>query len=92
MLFFLVCFNLLGQTSLFKHTKKFTRQDSLRGSITPERIWWDLTYYHLTIAVDPDKKFIKGKNNVQYRVLKPHNILQIDLQNPLQIVYQSFLH
>ena len=21
-----------------------TRQDSLRGSITPEREWWDLTY------------------------------------------------
>ena len=83
--FFSIGFNLLGQTSLFEHTKKFTRQDSLRGSITPERIWWDLTYYHLTIDVDPDKKFIKGKNTVQYKVLKPHNILQIDLQNPLKM-------
>jgi hypothetical protein len=27
--------------------KTFTRQDTLRGSITPERAWWDLTYYHL---------------------------------------------
>ena len=30
-----------------------TRQDSLRGSITPEREWWDLTYYHLDIKVNP---------------------------------------
>ncbi len=63
----------------------FTRQDSLRGSITPERSWWDLTYYDLTVQVFPDKKFIKGKNTVQYRVLKSHNILQIDLQAPLKI-------
>ena len=72
-------------TSLFSYTEKFTRQDSLRGSITPERSWWDLTYYHLNVAVNPDKKFIEGKNTVQYKVLKPHQVLQIDLQPPLKI-------
>ncbi len=64
---------------------KFTRQDSLRGSITPEREWWDLTYYHLDIAVDPDNRSIKGKNTIQYKVLKGHNVMQIDLQPPLKI-------
>ena len=83
--FLLISFSLLAQTSLFDHSKTFTKQDSLRGSITPERIWWDLTYYHLDINVNPDKKFINGKNTVQYKVLKPHNVLQIDLQNPLKI-------
>lgn len=72
-------------TSLFSKNETFTRQDSLRGSITPERSWWDLTYYHLNVAVNPDKKFIKGKNTVQYKVLKPHQVLQIDLQPPLKI-------
>lgn len=72
-------------TALFSSTEKFTRQDSLRGSITPERSWWDLTYYHLNVAVNPDKKFIEGKNTVQYKVLKPHQVLQIDLQPPLKI-------
>ena len=83
--FLLISFSLSAQTSLFEHSKKFTKQDSLRGSITPERIWWDLTYYHLNINVNPDKRFINGKNTVQYKVLKPHNVLQIDLQNPLKI-------
>jgi hypothetical protein len=64
-LFFLTSLSLLAQTSLFDHTNKFTKQDSLRGSITPERIWWDLTYYHLDITVNPDKKFINGKKTVQ---------------------------
>lgn len=65
--------------------KTFTRQDTLRGSITPERAWWDLTYYHLDIAVDPATKSIKGKNTVQYKVLEPYSVLQIDLQAPLII-------
>ena len=83
--FFLISFSQFSQSPLFEHNKKFTRQDSLRGSITKERIWWDLTYYHLDITVNPNEKFINGKNTVQYRVLKPHKILQIDLQNPLKI-------
>ena len=62
-----------------------TRQDSLRGSITQEREWWDLTYYHLDIKVKPDKKFIIGSNTVGYRVLKSNKIMQIDLQEPMKI-------
>ncbi len=49
--------------------KQFTLQDTLRGSITPERAWWDLTYYHLDIKVDPDNKFISGTNTINYKVL-----------------------
>lgn len=63
----------------------FTKQDTLRGSITPEREWWDLGYYHLDISVDPDKKFIKGKNTIKYTVLKSKSVMQIDLQEPLKI-------
>ena len=73
-----------AQTPLSKK-EHFTRQDTLRGSITPEREWWDLTYYHLNIKVEPDKKYISGKTAVHYRVLKPHKVLQIDLQSPLSI-------
>jgi aminopeptidase N len=65
--------------------KTFTRQDTLRGSITPERAWWDLTYYHLDIAVNPSDSTIYGTNTVTYRVIKPSNIMQIDLQEPLKL-------
>ena len=63
----------------------FTEQDTLRGSITPERAWWDLNYYHLDIEVNPDDKFISGSNTIRYKVLVPHQVLQIDLQPPLSI-------
>ncbi|AUP80763.1 M1 family metallopeptidase [Flavivirga eckloniae] len=70
---------------LLSEKSSFTRQDTLRGSITPERSWWDLTYYHLDIKVDPDKKFISGKNTIQYKVLEDHSVMQIDLQTPLNL-------
>ena len=63
-----------------------TRQDTLRGSITPERSWWDLTYYHLDIKVEPDKKFISGSNTIGYKVLKSNKTMQIDLQEPMKII------
>ncbi|NVK49272.1 MAG: M1 family peptidase, partial [Cyclobacteriaceae bacterium] len=62
-----------------------TRADTLRGSITPARAWWDLNYYHLSVEVFPESKSIKGKNLVRYQVKECGNVLQIDLQEPLQI-------
>ncbi len=66
-------------------SQNFTEQDSLRGSITPEREWWDLSYYDLYVDVDPDQKFISGQNTIRYEVLKPKQVLQVDLQPPLKI-------
>ena len=76
-LVFIISFSAISQT--------FTRQDSLRGSITPERVWWDLTHYELHVEVKPDKRFISGSNTISYTVLEEHNIMQIDLQPPMRI-------
>lgn len=83
-LFFVIspCISTKAQ-GLLQEKNNFTRQDTLRGSITPEREWWDLTYYHLDIKVNPEQKTISGTNTIQYTVLKPNQVLQIDLQEPL---------
>lgn len=65
--------------------KHFTHEDTLRGSITPERQWWDLTYYNLQLEVFPDSKTLAGKNTVHFTALEDGNIMQIDLQSPLKI-------
>jgi len=80
---------LITFTAFSAENRSFTRQDILRGSITPEREWWDLAYYHLEIKVDPGSKTIAGKNTIQYRVLKPGQIMQIDLQPPMNITAVS---
>ncbi|MGY5352906.1 M1 family metallopeptidase [Wenyingzhuangia sp. IMCC45533] len=63
----------------------FTKQDSIRGSITPERNWWDVKKYNLAIDVYPEKQAISGKNSISYQVLKPDNKLQFELQEPLVV-------
>ena len=71
---------------LHLNAQEFTRQDSLRGSITKERMWWDVVHYDLDIAVDIDNKYIQGKNIMTYKVLDDSvRRMQIDLQTPMQI-------
>jgi aminopeptidase N len=63
----------------------FTRQDTLRGSITKERLWWDVKYYHLDIKVNPSDSTITGSNTIKYEVLQEYSRMQIDLQEPMDI-------
>ena len=76
---------ILSVTTALNAQPSFTRQDTLRGSITPERAWWDLTYYHLDIRVNPADSTIAGSNTIQYRVLAPGQRMQIDLQAPMKV-------
>ena len=78
-------FFLILALPLFTRAQQFTQQDTLRGSITPEREWWDLNYYHLDIEVDPEDKSIKGSNLIAFTALKPGTVLQVDLQEPMKI-------
>jgi len=64
---------------------KFTHQDTLRGSITPERSWWDLKYYHLDVRVNPADSTLTGRNTIRYQVTQPSDIMQVDLQEPMII-------
>ncbi|RPG94187.1 MAG: M1 family peptidase [Candidatus Pelagibacter sp. TMED253] len=80
-----IVFNQTYSQGIFDNKLPTNRQDTLRGSITPERAWWDLTYYHLDIKVEPDKKFISGSNTVGYKVIESNKVMQIDLQKPMNI-------
>lgn len=74
-----------AQGLLNKKETTFTRQDSLRGSVTKERAWWDLRHYHLAIKVNPADSTISGSNTIRYQVLKENSLMQIDLQHPMAI-------
>lgn len=76
---------LLLAAQLSAQKPQFTQDDTLRGSITPQRAWWDLTFYDLRVKVDPARKHIEGSNEIFYKVLSPGRELQIDLQPPLRI-------
>jgi aminopeptidase N len=76
-----------SSAQLFNQNVKFTRQDTLRGSIGPERSWWDVLQYDISITPDFNTKTISGKTIIRYKVVqeKHSDYLQIDLQQPLRI-------
>ncbi len=69
-----------------QESPRFTRADTLRGSFTtPGRVWWDVTFYHLDVAINPADSSIEGSNAISYRVLQPGREMQIDLFEPLLV-------
>src|SRR5215831_7967830 len=56
-----------------------THADILRGAYGPYRANNDLLFYHLDIRVDPQKKFISGKNTIRFKMLKDDTRIQLDL-------------
>lgn len=63
----------------------FTKADTLRGMLTPTRSCYDVTFYHLTLNINPATKYISGKNLIQYIVVNDFDSLQIDLNGKLRI-------
>ncbi len=74
-----------GSSYLFAQTESITRQEMLRGSITPEREWWDVQHYYLKVEFLPDTKRLRGSNAITFKTIKAGNKMQIDLQPPLAI-------
>ncbi|AVI52458.1 peptidase M1 [Pukyongia salina] len=67
-------------------SQNFTRTDSIFGSITPQRAWWDLKHYDLDVNVFPERREITGTNTVTYTVLDSGDELQLDLQAPMKLL------
>lgn len=80
-------FLLLGTYSVFAQVEKkpiaFSHADTLRGSITPERAWWNLLHYDLQVTPDLSTKTLSGQVDMQFQVLQKGKKMQIDLQQPL---------
>lgn len=62
-----------------------THADILRGAYGPYRANNDLLSYYLDIRVDPDKKYLSGKNTIRFKMLKDDTRIQLDLHAALNI-------
>ncbi|MBL7787873.1 MAG: M1 family metallopeptidase [Chitinophagales bacterium] len=84
---FLSVVRLLAQneTMLFGSKEQYTRADSLRGFLYPERSCYDVTFYDLHLTLDVLDKTIEGYNDIHFRLLQPSKRIQIDLFANLDI-------
>src|SRR5229473_1944267 len=62
-----------------------THADILRGQYGRYRANNDLVFYELDIRVDPDKRFISGRNTIRFRMLKDDTRIQLDLYDNLKV-------
>ena len=86
-LVFLSFFYSFLQAQPLNNKEKFTHADTLRGSITPERAWWDVLRYDIEVTPDYNNKSVIGKTTIQYKIVQDAHTdyMQIDLQQPLKI-------
>jgi aminopeptidase N len=68
-------------------TRVFTHADSLRGTVGPERSWWNVLRYDITIKPEFTTKYTSGNSLITYKVVKDNYplLMQIDLKQPLMI-------
>lgn len=66
---------------------QFTLEDTLKGSNTLERSWWDVQHYTIALhTINSETKSINGTVTIDFKVVKEGNhTMQIDLQYPLTI-------
>jgi aminopeptidase N len=62
-----------------------THANILRGEYGPYRANNDLLFYHLDIRIDPEKKFIGGKNTIRFKMLQDGARIQLDLHAALNV-------
>ncbi|MEZ5043936.1 MAG: M1 family metallopeptidase [Saprospiraceae bacterium] len=71
-------FQSMAQPDFFK-ADQFTRADTLRGMLRPERTCYDVTFYHLNVDVYPEKQYLEGTVDIHFTTLADFDRLQIDL-------------
>lgn len=70
----------------FEKDKVYTKQDTLKGTDTQFRNFWDVKKYDLSVEPDFEKKSIKGNNKISFEITKDitNPVFQIDLQQPMK--------
>jgi hypothetical protein len=76
---------LIGPAQSYWKYFSFTKADTLRGSLRPERTCYDVTYYELDLRIDPEQQRLEGFVDIHYTALTDFNRLQIDLFQNMKI-------
>lgn len=86
LLFFAVIFlSIGGDAQVLGTSKAHSRQDTLRGTIGPNRSWWDVSWYGITVKPDIAARTIRGTVLMDFQVLEAGTVMQLDMQVPMKI-------
>lgn len=88
-LLFLVLRPSYGQFNFYAN-EVFTRADTLRGMLRPERTCYDVHYYDLQVDVFPQTQTIQGKVEIHFMARTNFDRLQIDLFENMKLSSITF--
>lgn len=84
--FQLTTFLVFSVSQVIAQTIQYTHADTLKGTITRERAWWDVLHYDLHATFHVQDSAISGYNDIYYQVIEPYfSIMQLDLIQPMVI-------
>lgn len=75
----------ISNAQVLQKKAKFSRADTLRGTLSPLRTCYDINYYHLDVQLDIEKKHLSGSNEFRFTATQNFNRLQFDLFANMQI-------
>jgi aminopeptidase N len=75
----------ISNAQVLQKNAKFSRADTLRGTLSPLRTCYDINYYHLDVQLDIAKKQLSGCNEFRFTATQNFNRLQFDLFANMQV-------
>jgi len=63
----------------------FTKADTLEGAPLPARTCYDVLFYDLDVALDPETRSVHGRNRIRFRAVRDFDSIQVDLYANLRI-------
>lgn len=81
-------FLFLSLISIWTSAQTFTKQDTLKGSDTDFRNFWDVKRYLVSVEPHFETKSLKGSNRIELEITRDilNPVFQIDLQQPMNAV------
>ncbi len=72
-------------TSCLLSAQNFTKRDSLKGSNTEYRNFWDVKKYEISVEPDFGSRSVSGSNRITFEITRDvkNPVFQIDLQQPM---------
>ena len=82
-----------GNAQLLDSKGTFTRADTLRGTVTPDRAWWDVQRYDIEVEPEFTSKTISGVCRMEVKLKSAGTQMRVDLQAPMKLtdVYLTYI-
>lgn len=72
------------QTEGQQGPERFSHADTLRGTNGPQRMFWNVLHYTITVNPDFETKTLSGRNDIRMKV-SAIDKMQLDLQEPMML-------